>query len=377
MAIQRDSTYPGRWGTADADYPGGIPKNRTTPTSADGSYLEERLWKDTFGFMDAAIAQGDITRSDTPETATASDVLDGIKAVTAGQALTWLATRNYTHPVIVAGFDDELYVSKQDSGPATTVQDPTTDASNTYWELLADAIGGEGVAVIGQSDNLSGQYLTDSTASYEADEVVLKDSSGGSFLAESVSFAVDITTSGVNGLDTGSESSDTWYYIYAIYNGTTTNGLISASPTAPTLPAGYTYSALMGVVRNDSSSDFINFSQVGTSIEFTQRNVFNSVSGVATYTSVSLSSVVPPIAKTVSGRLGHNNTGTDSASQVASSSDGFGMQSLSGRSSTVSFDGYTFSFAFTNLQCPGQTIYWRTLNTAVNSHAMAVSAFTI
>lgn len=145
MAIQRDSTYPGRWDTADADYPGGIPKNRTTPTSADGSYLEARLWKDTFGFMDAAIAQGDITRSGSPETAAASDVLDGIKAVTAGQALTWSATRNYTHPVIVAGSDEELYVSKQNSGPDTTVQDPTTDVTDTYWELLADAIGGGGV----------------------------------------------------------------------------------------------------------------------------------------------------------------------------------------------------------------------------------------
>ncbi len=147
MAIQRDADYPGRWGTADADYPGGIPKNRTTPTSADGSYLEAKLWKDTYGFQDAAIAQGNITRSGNPETAQASDVLDGLKAVMAGQSLEWSATRNYNHPVIVSGSDDELYLSVQDSGPGSTVQDPTTDASDTYWILLADTIGGGGVAV--------------------------------------------------------------------------------------------------------------------------------------------------------------------------------------------------------------------------------------
>ena len=140
MAIQRDSDYPGRWGAADADYPGGIPKNRTTPTSADGSYLEEKLWKDQYGFQDAAISQGNITRSGNPETATASDVLDGIKSVVAGQALTWSATRNYNHPVIVSGSDDELYASVQDSGPDSTVQDPTTDVSDTYWQLLSDSL---------------------------------------------------------------------------------------------------------------------------------------------------------------------------------------------------------------------------------------------
>ena len=65
---------------------------------------------------------------------------------------------------------------------------------------------------------------------------MLQDSSGVPYRATAVNLTVDITVSGVNGLDTGSEAASTWYYIWVIYNGTTVAGLLSTSATAPTMP---------------------------------------------------------------------------------------------------------------------------------------------
>lgn len=76
-------------------------------------------------------------------------------------------------------------------------------------------------------------------------------------LANTGSITVAITSSGANGLDTGSEASSTWYYVYLIYNpGTSTYaGLLSLSSTAPTMPSGYTLKRRVGSWYNDSSSN--------------------------------------------------------------------------------------------------------------------------
>jgi len=77
-------------------------------------------------------------------------------------------------------------------------------------------------------------------------------------LVLTTTLTVDISASGANGLDTGSESSFVWYYIYLIYNPTTSAyaSLISNSSTSPTLPSGYTKYRRLGSVINDGSSNF-------------------------------------------------------------------------------------------------------------------------
>jgi hypothetical protein len=69
---------------------------------------------------------------------------------------------------------------------------------------------------------------------------------------------VDITVSGVNGLDTGSEATWTWYHLYLIYNPTTFSYglLLSISATSPGLPGGYTKFRRLGCVINDGSGNF-------------------------------------------------------------------------------------------------------------------------
>ena len=72
MAVKRDSRYPGRWTPADADFPLGGPKNRTTPTSQDGSYFNRDFIADYEAFFQRLMAEGGVTVNETPDTAPTS-----------------------------------------------------------------------------------------------------------------------------------------------------------------------------------------------------------------------------------------------------------------------------------------------------------------
>lgn len=70
---------------------------------------------------------------------------------------------------------------------------------------------------------------------------------------------------GNGSLDAGTVANNTWYYVYTIYNPTsgTTDYLTSASPTSPTLPAGYTkYRRLPGFFKTNGSAAIIAFNLI-------------------------------------------------------------------------------------------------------------------
>ena len=81
----------------------------------------------------------------------------------------------------------------------------------------------------------------------------------------SVNLTATITTSGANGLDTGSEASSTFYSVWVIYNPATQTAaaLLSASHTSPTMPSGYTKKRLVGFAHNNGSSDIEEFRVIG------------------------------------------------------------------------------------------------------------------
>lgn len=71
------------------------------------------------------------------------------------------------------------------------------------------------------------------------------------------------TSAAVNGLDAGSLANSTQYYSFAIAKNDGTSGyLASTSPTAPTLPSGYTYYRRIGSFRTDSSAQILAFHHV-------------------------------------------------------------------------------------------------------------------
>ena len=81
-----------------------------------------------------------------------------------------------------------------------------------------------------------------------------------------INLTADITVAGVGGLQTGlTEATDTWYSVWVIHNQTDslTRALLATSATDPTLPTNYTKKRSVGWVRNDGSSNFLKFYNMG------------------------------------------------------------------------------------------------------------------
>jgi hypothetical protein len=75
---------------------------------------------------------------------------------------------------------------------------------------------------------------------------------------------IDLTTTGLGGLDTGTEAVSTWYYCYAVPSATTWVFDVVASVTGPaTGPTGYSSWKYLGAVYNDSAGDLRKWIQTG------------------------------------------------------------------------------------------------------------------
>lgn len=120
---------------------------------------------------------------------------------------------------------------------------------------------------------------------------------------------LDVTISGINGLDTGVEAANTWYFAWLIRNSSTgaVAGLLSVSSSSPVLPSGYTEKRLLGAVKNDVSSNFLKFFHEGknSSRKIIYLEDMDSVLKIlaggsnTVYTDVDFSSLVPPISRRV------------------------------------------------------------------------------
>lgn len=157
-------------------------------------------------------------------------------------------------------------------------------------------------------DKVIAKSLTVATLNVTAGSILVSDGVGAIVL-NNVNENVDITASGLNGLDTGAEASSTWYYIYIISDGNPANvsAMISTSPNGPNFGVtGYTHWARAGVVRNDGSGNFVTFLQNGeyVAIDSTTMCLGQLVPQLAApaaipQTSAAMTTITPPIAKTV------------------------------------------------------------------------------
>ena len=114
----------------------------------------------------------------------------------------------------------------------------------------------------------------------------------------SQSFTLDITASGLLGLDTGSENTDLWYYIWIIAKADgTVSAILSASSTAPTMPLGYTFKRLVSMVRN-TSGNFVDFYQTDFYYYYTLSPLAASQSVFGTNT-IDCSVYIPDLVKKI------------------------------------------------------------------------------
>lgn len=223
----------------------------------------------------------------------------------------------------VQGSDGIIYVAVQDS----VGQNPTTDTTRTYWKPFLSTVEG----VRGSSSNLRGSVTgASAVVTVSADFVTLTNNIGEEKVLSGISITPSIAVSGVNGLDTGTSTLSTWYYVWAIWNGTTTAGLISLSSTAPTMPAGYTHKARVSEFRTDATANKypLNFIQSDKSFTWVLGgNLTNNpvlITGVsgniagspAGWTTVSVSNTVPPTASAIHVLLG-STSGSDGTAIAA------------------------------------------------------------
>lgn len=162
---------------------------------------------------------------------------------------------------------------------------------------------------VGGFSNLKVQVTSNTQISITADSILLK-STDKALGANNVSLTNTITTSGVNGLDTGSEASNTWYSVWVISNGTTLASILSLSATAPTAPS-YAYKVRVGWVRNNESSNLwrtLQFNQDVQVIVGTNPATINKMTpAIVTSNSsrailaASVSDFVPPTASRIRG----------------------------------------------------------------------------
>ena len=132
------------------------------------------------------------------------------------------------------------------------------------------------------------------------DEIIVQNDSGTSKKISNISEVLNIVSSGVNGLDTGAEAVSTWYHIWVIAKEDgTTDGLFSLSSTAPSMPSGYTYKALVGAIYNNSSSNFIKIYQRDTKVVI--QTILATTFGPITLGATLVSNIIPTTAKYING----------------------------------------------------------------------------
>ncbi len=206
----------------------------------------------------------------------------------------------------------------------TSGQVLTSDGTDAAW---ADPSGGGdffvGGNVLAPHERLVCKYVSATTVDIDANAVLLRDSSNSPLRAANVNLTLDITASGANGLDTGSEANSTWYHLWVISNGSTTAGLLSTSETAPTMPSGYTHKGYVGAVYNDSGGDFNEFHQVGDKVVIPLADAVSG--GTATsYTSVSIAAIIPATASSVCGIMFAFQSGGNCQTFIAANAQGWG-----------------------------------------------------
>lgn len=238
--------------------------------------------------------------------------------------------------------------------------------------------------IIAACRNLVIKQASNTTATVTYDEVVAKTGLGGaSYLGASGSFTINFATTGANGLDAGSLSASTFYYIYAIYKPSTNTwaALGSTSSSSPTLPTGYTVSALIGVMLTDGSSHLLVTTQYDREVWYQSAITAGSnIANQSSLTSQSISGAVPALAKTCSGLFQETLVASQAMTlQLAADGTGTGLQ-VGGGTYTGSVAGATAT-VLNFRQLPiitAQTVYYSTGSTAASpTNSLKITSFTI
>lgn len=265
---------------------------------------------------------------------------------------------------------------------ANQIVDMVYESTTDTWQMVNPPASADlQPALIGATRNLkitNNAGAPNNKLDITADEIIVK-SSTRSYVLSTVSVTVDLTASGANGLDTGAEGSSTFYYVWAIYNPATgtTAGLLSASSTAPTLPSGYTAKALIGVIYNNSGSNFITSYQLDRRVWINETNLFTAQAPAVadTYESISVATLgVPSVAKSVLGSGGTSDANPAKLT-VAADANGLGAVNIIGNNNGAASNNFCYGAGFEVPLKTAQTLFWK--SPAGAHQRINISGFTL
>ncbi len=301
-------------------------------------------------------------------------------------------TGTQTTPATDAGWVP-LYVITVNYGQTTITTAEIVQASGAPFIPVklpnVQTLGG----VIAQARNLTMNVIASSaSATLTADEITVETALGGfSYRLPSFNATVNLSTVGVGGMDTGAAPVSGYVALYAIYNPSTlASALLATNATAAiapnvyggaNMPAGYTASALVSVWPTNSGGNFVVGFQTDRSISIPNVTALSSSTNQTAFTALSISTIVPKNAKTISGTLqsGTNFSGNFTASvTIAGNNLGVGYTLGGLGNMTSSSGGYSYQpFANVPLITP-QTIYYQTnIANGTPSYGVYISGYTI
>lgn len=208
-------------------------------------------------------------------------------------------TTYFTNNICINPGTLQLWSSKVDNNTGNVL------VAGTNWQLLFD-MGNIGTIPSGATrSGLRGASTSNTAATYTANSLVLNTTSGSQLLLTAYNESLATGTAGAGGIDTGTIAASTWYYVWAIYNQTTSTPSIifslqsTLAGLSSHLPTGYTYALRIGSFYSDGSSHIEPFVQSGADITYT--NVVNILSNGTTaepsFSSVSTVNAVPPTSQ--------------------------------------------------------------------------------
>lgn len=179
---------------------------------------------------------------------------------------------------------------------------------------------------------------SDTTINFVLGEAQLKKSSGIDVYIASQSGAggetgitIVTNTTGKNALDTGTLQTNTWYYIWAIFDSTNSElaGVISTSYNFPVLPAGFDYKLRIGTCRTytDSTTKIRNFLILGNVFVYLDEVLVYQATGLTERSWIevpSASNYFSPLAKKVTAAMSNNASGAGGSLGLSSLSSGRG-----------------------------------------------------
>lgn len=251
----------------------------------------------------------------------------------------------------------------------------TLEADQGRWQIIASTTIASTSPVVGSVRNLTGSASGGSkTASWTVNEIIVETALGGqAYKGTSLTLNFNGSGVGVNGMDTGSIPASGDLFVYAIYNPSSnvwgTLGTISGAGSqiyaGSNMPAGFIASALIWSGKTNGSN--INtFSQLDRDIAIAQ--AVSPLLTSTTITSISISSIVPVNARTISGWI---DTGTGSANSIELYCDANanGKTPFSGTAGAQ-------NGTFTNLFCAGQQ-FWYAIPGGGITGSMGISRYSV